>query len=305
MRSFLLKLILLSIATLGLSKAFAEQVVLGQAQMAGTGCPAGTAVAVLSPSNDTISILFSAFQITKEATEVTMNKVASCRIIIPVTVPAGYALLGYQLDYRGYLHLEDPKGSFIFRSMPLVNPRIPVVPKDQFITGVYDGPLEISHYLDSYRCNNCGGQFNLQVELTLGVYGEGRILNPLQGTAIATIDSADGFIPTPGGNGVKFRFGLTPCAQNPGSVNPPPRPPPQTWPPQNPWPRPNQPPPNPWVQPPPRPNFPPPVPVKNPGQCYLERYPDICAASPKNFCRNPEKHYRQHGQFEGRIWGCQ
>ncbi|MES3036693.1 MAG: hypothetical protein V4736_02190, partial [Bdellovibrionota bacterium] len=52
------------------------------------------------------------------------------------------------------------------------------------------------------------------------------------------------------------------------------------------------------------PTYPQPAPQPSAGQCYLHRYPDICLNSPKNFCKNPEKHYRQHGQQEGRIWGC-
>lgn len=39
-------------------------------------------------------------------------------------------------------------------------------------------------------------------------------------------------------------------------------------------------------------------------QCYLDRYPDICQNSPKNYCKDPAAHYRDHGQREGRIWGC-
>jgi hypothetical protein len=36
----------------------------------------------------------------------------------------------------------------------------------------------------------------------------------------------------------------------------------------------------------------------------LDRYPDICQNSPKNYCKDPAKHYREHGAAEHRIWGC-
>lgn len=39
-------------------------------------------------------------------------------------------------------------------------------------------------------------------------------------------------------------------------------------------------------------------------RCYLNRYPDICQNSPRNYCLDPEKHYREHGRGEGRTWGC-
>lgn len=54
-----------------------------------------------------------------------------------------------------------------------------------------------------------------------------------------------------------------------------------------------------------RPTQPVPQPARDPGQCYLQRYPDICQNSPKNYCRNPAKHFQDYGSHEGRIWGCQ
>jgi hypothetical protein len=55
---------------------------------------------------------------------------------------------------------------------------------------------------------------------------------------------------------------------------------------------------------PPEPPRPPRPPRPSAEQCYLHRYPDICINSPKNYCKDPMKHYLDHGQQEGRIWGC-
>lgn len=65
--------------------------------------------------------------------------------------------------------------------------------------------------------------------------------------------------------------------------------------------QPRPPPPRRYPQPPRR--YPQP-PRRSEERCYLNRYPDICINSPRNYCLDPAKHYREHGRFEGRIWGC-
>lgn len=44
-------------------------------------------------------------------------------------------------------------------------------------------------------------------------------------------------------------------------------------------------------------------PGRTDAQCYLNRYPDICRNSSK-YCADPYRHYREHGQYENRFWGC-
>lgn len=89
--------------TLAMSQAQAANGLrLGQPSYGGTGCPAGTASAMLSPDEDSISILFDQF--VAEAGHTTGRRVdrKSCNISVPVTVPQGYSVAVIQTDYRGF-----------------------------------------------------------------------------------------------------------------------------------------------------------------------------------------------------------
>ena len=74
---------------------------LGVPEYGGTGCPAGSASAVLSPQEDTVSILFDNY--VAEAGGTTGRRVdrKSCAIGIPVEVPQGYSVAVFAVDYRG------------------------------------------------------------------------------------------------------------------------------------------------------------------------------------------------------------
>ena len=74
---------------------------LGTPEYGGTGCPAGSASAVLSPNEDTVSILFDNY--VAEAGGQTGRRFdrKSCAIGIPVQVPQGYSVAVFAVDYRG------------------------------------------------------------------------------------------------------------------------------------------------------------------------------------------------------------
>jgi hypothetical protein len=93
---------LLSVLTLSSASAQAQSLELGYPSYGGTGCPAGSASAVLSPDNSTLSILFD--QYTVEAGGVTGRSIdrKSCNLAIPVRVPSGYSISLVAVDYRGY-----------------------------------------------------------------------------------------------------------------------------------------------------------------------------------------------------------
>lgn len=86
-----------------LSSVFANaQLKLGEASYGGTGCPAGTASVMLSPDQSALSILFDSY--VAEAGNTTGRRVdrKSCNITVPVTVPNGYSVAIFQVDYRGF-----------------------------------------------------------------------------------------------------------------------------------------------------------------------------------------------------------
>src|SRR5687767_2321492 len=75
---------------------------LGTPAIGGSGCPQGTASAVLSPDGKTLSVLFDQFQV--EAGRTTGKQIdrKTCDMGIPVHVPQGFAVSVLQVDYRGF-----------------------------------------------------------------------------------------------------------------------------------------------------------------------------------------------------------
>lgn len=94
---FLLGAVLLSV-----TQANAEGLRLGLPAAAGTGCPAGSVSANLSPDEQELSILFDSF--TVEAGGMTGKRLdrKNCALSIPVYVPQGYSISIFKVDYRGF-----------------------------------------------------------------------------------------------------------------------------------------------------------------------------------------------------------
>jgi hypothetical protein len=87
-----------------------DDVQLGQPTYGGSGCPGGTASAVLSPDNKELSILFDQYQASAGgATGLVIDR-KSCNIAIPVHVPQGWSVSILSIDYRGFNAL--PAGAY-------------------------------------------------------------------------------------------------------------------------------------------------------------------------------------------------
>jgi len=82
--------------------ALAQGIQLGHPSYGGSGCPSGSASITVSPANDAITILFDQF--IAEAGNATGRRTdrKSCNLTIPVSVPNGYSVAIFQVDYRGY-----------------------------------------------------------------------------------------------------------------------------------------------------------------------------------------------------------
>jgi len=72
----------------------------------GTGCPIGSADAIVSPDSKAFTVTYSAFtaQVGAGASPVDFRK--NCQLAINVHVPSGYTYAITSIDYRGYAHLE-------------------------------------------------------------------------------------------------------------------------------------------------------------------------------------------------------
>ena len=196
------------------SSVSAQQVQLGQVQLAGSGCPQGSASVTLSPDGSVASILFSAFQITKDNPAPLYQVLQkTCRVILPIQVPANYSLQAWNVDYRGYVHVEDPMVTFAFSSKPGLTAfqhwAFPV--QTTYLKGVRDEPLFFTHNIRTLT--GCGSRVDLQVEMNMQVSSlQGVHPQPIRGSALATIDSADAYAVDPNHtNGLHFRFALLPC----------------------------------------------------------------------------------------------
>ena len=91
------------LALMGTTSAFADGISLGNPAYGGTGCPAGSASATLSPDNSALSLLFDRF--VAEAGGVTGRTIdrKNCSLAIPVHVPSGFSVSLVHVDYRGFM----------------------------------------------------------------------------------------------------------------------------------------------------------------------------------------------------------
>ncbi len=89
-------------------------ITLGLPAVAGTGCPAGSVDAVLSPDGTTLSILFSSYVAEAGGTTGRAFDRKTCNVRIPVSVPNGISVSIISVDYRGFNQLPAG-GSSQFR----------------------------------------------------------------------------------------------------------------------------------------------------------------------------------------------
>ncbi len=173
--------------TLASAVASAQGLRLGVPSYGGNGCPAGSASVTLSPDESELSILFDSY--IAEAGETTGRPIdrKTCNITLPVTVPQGYSVAIFKVDYRGFNAVPSRDGSTNFRAEYFwAGARGPVVSR------TFRGPL-----IEDYTMTNeliaaavvwsaCGDSINLRANTAVtAVAGRSN-----QQTMI-TVDSAD------------------------------------------------------------------------------------------------------------------
>jgi hypothetical protein len=157
---------------------------LGQPGYGGTGCPAGSVSASLSPDNKQISLLFDAF--TVEARGSTRIDRKNCNIAIPVHVPQGYSVSVIAIDYRGYNSLPSGAQSTFTAEYFLagsVGPRY-----QQTFRGQLDDEYLITNNLQltGLVWSPCGASTILRTNAAMRVQTNSRGQQ-----ALATVDSMD------------------------------------------------------------------------------------------------------------------
>jgi hypothetical protein len=159
---------------------------LGQPEYGGTGCPAGTASAVLSPDQDEISILFDQFVV--EAGGGTRRSVdrKACELAVPIFIPQGYSVAVIQTDFRGFNLVARGGMNRLNTEYFWANQRGPSY------SNVYSGPQNSDFFATNGVTASgvvwtpCGMSTNLRVRATIMTQ-----TNRVGDQSMMSVDSAD------------------------------------------------------------------------------------------------------------------
>ncbi|MCB0364882.1 MAG: DUF4360 domain-containing protein [Bdellovibrionaceae bacterium] len=163
----------------------------GMPRHAGSGCPAGTLSATLSPDAKTLSMLFDNYMVEAGDSSGTRRSMLDCQLVIPVDVPNGYQVSVVKLDYRGFNLLPNKAVArydavyFFTDTQTGHKYRKKFRRKKEF-----RGPVE-EEYAMSSKINKreiwsaCGRSFDLNINTSIWVQSQ------TGEDALATLDSID------------------------------------------------------------------------------------------------------------------
>lgn len=185
MRTILSTLLSSAIILVGLG-VHADTLKLGDPAYGGTGCPVGSAMATVSPDQQSLSILFDNY--VSEAGYTTGRQIdrKSCNVTIPVTVPQGYSVAVFQVDYRGFNALPAGAQSRFNAEYFWAGSRGPIASRN------FMGPLNSDYTFSNALAATslvwapCGASVNLRINTSLMVN-----TNSAFEQAMSTVDSAD------------------------------------------------------------------------------------------------------------------
>ncbi len=175
--------LLLAAALCG-SLAKADDIRLGDPGYGGTGCPAGTVSATLSPDALSLSLIFDQYQAKAGGVSGTSLDRKSCNIAIPVHVPQGFSVSVLKIDYRGYNNL--PVGATSQFNVEYFFAGITGPKFYQKFNGPLDSDYQITNNLgvSALVWSACGADVNLRTNSSIRVMSHGA-------EAMSTVDSAD------------------------------------------------------------------------------------------------------------------
>jgi len=165
--------------------AYAEDITLGEPGYGGTGCPAGSVSATLSPDATSLSLLFDGYIV--EAGGETGKKFdrKSCNIAIPVNVPQGISVSVISIDYRGYNNFAAGADSQFNVEYFFAGARGPT------FTQKFKGPKDEDYLIQNQLTaktivwSKCGADVNLRTNSSI------RVNTKNNQQALATVDSQD------------------------------------------------------------------------------------------------------------------
>ncbi len=161
-------------------------IALGTPAYGGNGCPAGSAAATLSPDGKSLSILFDNYIVQAGGTSGNTVDRKSCNIAIPVTVPAGYSVSVFKIDYRGFNSLPQGASSEFNVEYFFAGSQGPRFQK------AFSGPVNDDFIISNevvaqtVSWSPCGEDVNLRANTSLMAQ-----TNSAYQQTMATVDSAD------------------------------------------------------------------------------------------------------------------
>ncbi len=180
------RIVLLACAGLLSTSAFAaDDISLGEPGYGGTGCPAGSVSATLSPDAKSLSLLFDKYQVGVGGTTGKSFDRKSCNIAIPVHVPQGMSVSVLKIDFRGFNHLPRSASSQFNVEYFFAGTRGPSYQK--IFRGTLDEDYLINNELtvQAVAWSGCGADVNLRTNSSL------RVKTVANNEAMSSIDSED------------------------------------------------------------------------------------------------------------------
>lgn len=163
-----------------------DDIELGEPGYGGSGCPAGSASATLSPDNKSLSIIFDEYFVEAGASNRRRLARKNCSIAIPVHVPQGLSVSIVDVDYRGYVSLPRRANARFTVEYFFAGIRGPKFTKNFRGETDKDYVLRNKLGLQSLVWSACGADVNLRVNSSMMV----RVAST-RDDALATVDSAD------------------------------------------------------------------------------------------------------------------
>ncbi len=200
---------LLTLAALGFAgHAQAASVSLGQPSYGGSGCPAGSASASVSPDGSALSILFDSYAVEAGGSNPRVAR-KSCNLSIPVKVPNGMSVSLISADYRGFADLPAGTEARLDTEYFFGGSRGPAY--SQKFNGRFSNTYLKRHQMAAVAnvWSACGADVNLRVNSGMTVRSNGE-------AALATVDSADF------NAGIQYHLQYRSCNSNSAPTNNPP-----------------------------------------------------------------------------------
>jgi hypothetical protein len=196
------------------SASYAESFRVGHPNMAGDGCPVGTAQAAVLEDGSTVSILFDNFITTaKKGYFPPVQTARRCHFKIPIDIPAGYSLVPLKITYSGFALLTRKNTATISTSGPLLTMAFKDFKRPPIVTELKTDTanFQVSQVINVNKLAPCSSfqfvEFSTEITLNGGglpFKGPGYFLEE----AMITIDAADmGDVHNP----IQIQFQLNKC----------------------------------------------------------------------------------------------